>query len=63
MTPARLAQAIRGLTTRELLELNRLLRDLPGWGSAGVREPRVPRKPLDAEGIPIAAERGKAVIP
>ncbi len=54
MTPEEIASAIRQLTMEELVELNRLLSDWPGWG--GVREPRepVPVSPGDriAEALP-----------
>lgn len=59
-TPKELADHIKRLTVRELAELNSLLRDLPGWGTAGVREPRAPIKPLDATGIALSAQRGKS---
>jgi len=60
MTPRELAAHIQRLSARELVELNRLLRDLPGWGG-GVREPRRPRprRPLDATGISLDAPKGK----
>jgi len=59
MTPHKLALEIQRLSARDLLELNRLLKDLPGWGG-GVREPRRPRQPLDAQGVALDAEKGKA---
>ena len=41
-----LAREIMGLTVRELVELNRILRDMGGPGfSRGLREPRRPRPP------------------
>jgi hypothetical protein len=58
--PAQLAEYIKRLTARDLAELNRLLRDLPGWeGGAGVREPRRPRTPLDARGVELDSTEGK----
>lgn len=59
MTPAEIANHIRRLTARDLAELNRLLRDTPGWEPPGVREPRRPIKPLDARGIALDATEGK----
>ena len=59
MTPAELAEHVKRLNARELMELNRLLRDLPGWGATGVREPRRPIQPLDARGISVDSTEGK----
>lgn len=56
MTPEEICEAIQQLTAEELVELNRLLAEWPGWGGAGVREPRepVPMSPGDriAEALP-----------
>lgn len=41
-TPEELAIKIKSLSARDLARLNRLLRDTPGWGTTGVREPRHP---------------------
>lgn len=62
MTPAELATHIRRLNARDLAELNRLIRDLPGFGPTGVREPRRPIKPLDARGIALDSTVGKTEI-
>ena len=59
MTPEELATRIKRLNARELARLNQLLRDLPGWGTAGAREPRRPTPPLDAVGVALSAEKGK----
>jgi hypothetical protein len=60
MTVLELYQEILGLTPTELRELRRLLGDL-GDGRGGVREiARPPRQPLDAQGIALDAEMGKA---
>lgn len=59
MTPQELATQIRRLNARELATLNRLLRDLPGFGTTGAREPRRPIRPLDATGIALDAQTGK----
>ncbi len=42
MTPEQLAALIRQMPAEDLVELNRLLADDPGWGASGVREPRRP---------------------
>lgn len=63
MTPTQLAEIISRMTVRDLAELNRLLRDLPGWeGGAGVREPRRPRTPLDARGVALDSTEGKVDV-
>jgi len=61
VTPERIAEAISNLSVRQLTFLNRLLEDEPGWGGAGVREPRRPLRPLDAQGVALESEKGKAV--
>jgi hypothetical protein len=42
VTVERIADLIRGLDLEELARLRRLLDDLPGFGTTGVREPRRP---------------------
>jgi hypothetical protein len=59
MTPLEIATIIRKLSANDLAELNRLLRENPGWGMTGVREPRRPSPPLDATGVALDAEVGK----
>lgn len=51
MTPQEIYAAIKRLSARDLATLNRLLRDEPGWGTAGAHTPSAPQPPLDAVGI------------
>ncbi len=51
MTPRELALHIERLNARDLVELNRLLRDLPGWDGIGVREPRRPIQPTSSANV------------
>ena len=59
MTPEQLAAEIKKLHPVELVRLNQLLRDLPGWGAGGTREPRRPTPTLDATGMAVNADVGK----
>ena len=57
----RLADQILALSADQLTQLNRILREEGHGGvGVGVREPRRPRPPVDAEGVALDAEKGKA---
>lgn len=63
MSPQEIYAEIKRLSARDLATLNRLLRDEPGWGTAGARTPSDPQPPLDAVGIsliPDVVRTGKA---
>jgi hypothetical protein len=64
MNAEEIAAEISKLNALELVKLRDILLKDMRWptGGAGVREPRRPILPLDAEGVALDAERGKASL-